>query len=281
MTDNPYPPYGPPSEGGHSPGETPQSFPNGPPQQYPQPPYGQAPPYGQQGPQQGQPQYGQPQPPPYPQAPPPQYGQQPPYAPYGQQPQFGQQYPGSRPPDGSKNLRPHLRWIAVAWGVAVLCVVAGVVLFVSGLLSSVDNVAPTRTFAAGEQVTVALDPAQSPVLYLASRTRVRYECQIANGARLLPVSGTQTLTVNGTQWQQILRIAAPSAGNYQITCTVTEGATARFGIGRDISTAVGGVLGGVAVLVAVPGLGILAAIIVTIVVLVRRSRQRKRLAVRD
>jgi hypothetical protein len=274
MTDKPHSQaYGPPPEAGHSFGETPQPSPHGPPQQYAQQQqYGQAPPFDQHGhPQQGQPQYGQPQPPQYP----PQYGQQPPYAPYGQQPQVGQ--PG-QPPKGSKNLRPQLRWIAVAWGVAALCIVAGVVLFVSGLLSSVDNVAPTRTFAAGEQVTVALDPAQSPVLYLASRTRVRYECQIANGAKLLPVSGTQNLTVGGTQWQQILRINAPAAGNYQIACTATGGAGVQFGVGRDISTAVGGVLGGVAVLVAVPGLGILAAIIVTIVVLVRRSRQRKRLA---
>ena len=284
MTDNPYPPYGPPSEGGHSPGETPQSFPNGPPQQYPPPQYGQAPPYGQQlsGPQQGQPQYGQPQPPPYPQAPPPQYGQQSPYAPYGQQPQFGQYPPRSRPPDGSKNLRPHLRWIAVAWGVAVLLRVAGVVLFVSGLLSSVDNVAPTRTFAAGERSPWPLDPAPEPACSTSpAAPGCATSARSPTGRGSCPSAGTQNLTVNGTQWQQILRIAAPSAGNYPITCTVTEGATARFGVGRDISTAVGGVLGGVALLVAVPGVGVLAAIIVTIVVLVRRSRQRKRLAVRD
>jgi hypothetical protein len=177
-----------------------------------------------------------------------------------------------------KNLRPRLRWIAVAWGVAAVCVVAGVILFVTGLLNSVDNVAPTRAFAAGEQVTVPLDPAESPAIYLASGTRVHYECQIANGATLLPVSGTQNLTVNGTQWQQVLRINAPSAGDYQVTCTVQEDASVRFGVGRDMTTAVGGVLGGVAMLVLIPGIGVLAAIIVTIVVLVRRGSQRKRLA---
>ncbi|MGN9781829.1 hypothetical protein ACTMTF_10400 [Nonomuraea sp. ZG12] len=284
MTDNSHPQsYGPPSEPGHSPGETPQGQPPpyGPPQQYVQQQYGQAPPFDQQGrPPQGQPFDPRAQPPQYPQAPPPQYGQQPPFAQYGKQPQFGQQYqPGSGPGVDPKTLRPQLRWIGVSWGVAALCIAAGVILFVSGLLSSVDNVAPTRTFAAGERVTVALDPAQSPVLYLTSRTRVRYECQIANRAKLLPVSGVQTLTVNGTKWQQILRIDAPSAGDYQVTCTVTEGASARFGVGRDMSSAVGGVLGGVVLLVAIPGVGILAAIIVTIVVLMRRSSQRKRLAV--
>ncbi|WP_336204771.1 hypothetical protein [Nonomuraea sp. LPB2021202275-12-8] len=182
-----------------------------------------------------------------------------------------------------KAVRPRLRWIGVAWGLAVACIVAGVILSVSGLVNSVESVAPTKTFTAGERAVVSLDPADAPVVYLASDTRVHYQCQISGGpgrATLLPVSGTQNLTLEGTKWQQVLRINAPAAGDYQLTCITQEQADVRFGVGRDVTAAVGGVLGGVALLVLVPGVCVLAAIIVTIVVLVRRSSHRKRLAVR-
>jgi len=184
-------------------------------------------------------------------------------------------------PVDPKRVLPRLRLIAVTWGVAALFVAAGVFLSITGFLDSVEGVAPTRTFASGETVTVTLDPADGPAIYLASGTSVNYECSIGGGsgqARLLTVEGRQRLTMNGTQWEQILRVNAPSAGAYQVTCTTQQQAGARFGVGRDITAAVGDVLGGAALLALIPGVGVLAAIIVTIVVLVRRSSHRKRLA---
>ncbi|MFD2354619.1 hypothetical protein ACFSTC_43110 [Nonomuraea ferruginea] len=96
-----------------------------------------------------------------------------------------------------KELRPRLRWIAVAWGVAVACVVAGVVLFVTGIVNTVEDIAPSTTFAAGETVTVSLDPDDRPSVYVSTDARVNYRCEISGGpgqARLVNAPGSQTVT---------------------------------------------------------------------------------------
>ncbi|GGO66251.1 YccF domain-containing protein [Nonomuraea cavernae] len=275
------PPQGPPQYGQHPQGRPP----------YGQPQYGQ-PPYGDQAPQYGQPSYGD-----QPQYGPPSYGQ-----PSGEQPRYGQpQYGGPPPPQGEqpylpgpfsgspqfagpvdpKQVRPKLWWIAAGWGVALVCVLAGAVLFVTGIFSTVSHLAPTTTFAAGESVTVPINPADKPVIYLASTARVHYTCQISGGpapARLANTAANQTVTVGSTRWELILVINAPAQGDYQLTCATQEQADARFGVGRDASSAVGGLVGGVAALLLIPGLGLLVGVVVTIVVLVRRSGSRKRLA---
>ncbi|MEV4173460.1 hypothetical protein [Nonomuraea sp. NPDC049709] len=263
------PGYGPQpgSQPGYGPQPGSQPGPGQPPQGQPphgQPPYGQ-PPFGQP-PQYGQlPQYGQPTQ----FGPPPQYGQ------YGQQPQFP-------PRIDSKAIKPRLWWLAAAWGVFVVCAVVGVLMFTGGVVSSVADLAPTRTFASGESVTVPVDPADKPAVYIASDTQVTYDCAITGGpgqARLAKTAGTQKVTVNGAVWEQFLVINAPAKGDYQLTCTNQEQATVRYGVGRDALSAVGGITGGLAALVLVPGAGLLVAIAGTITVLVRRSGARKRLAV--
>ncbi|GAA3139669.1 hypothetical protein [Nonomuraea salmonea] len=80
-------------------------------------------------------------------------------------------------------------------------------------------------------------------------------------------------------WEQFLVINAPAKGDYQLTCVNQEDATVRYGVGRDSYSVVNGVADGLIALVALPGAGLLAAIAGTIVVLVRRSGARKRLAV--
>jgi hypothetical protein len=278
MTDDSQPrPYGPPSEQGphHGQPQPPQYGPQPGSQPYGQSPYGQ-PPYGQ--PPQGQPpQYGQPpphgQPPQYGEptqfGPPPQYGQ------YGQQAQFP-------PRIDSKAIKPSLWWLAAAWGVFLACAVAGVALFGGGLVSSVTDMAPTKTFESGESVTVTVDPADKPAVYVASAARISYDCAISGGpgqARLAKVAGNQSVTWNDTTWQEILVINAPAKGDYQLTCTNQEQATVRYGVGRDLLSSLGGVTGGLAGLFLLPGAGLLAAVAGTVVVLVRRSGARKRLAV--
>ncbi|QYC39760.1 hypothetical protein Nocox_10705 [Nonomuraea coxensis DSM 45129] len=172
-------------------------------------------------------------------------------------------------------------WVGGAWIVAVLCGVVGIVLFVNGVVGGVSDLAPTKTFASGESVTVAVDPADKPAVYVSAGGPVNYTCQIAGGsgqAKLARTSGSQTVTVNGVVWEQILVVNAPATGDYQLTCSNEESATVRYGIGKPLSSAAGGVVGGVVALLAIPGAGILLAIIVTVVVLVRRSSARKRLA---
>ncbi|WP_433511067.1 hypothetical protein ACQP2T_45545 [Nonomuraea sp. CA-143628] len=263
MTDDSQPPsYGPPPGQGPYQGQPPQYGP--PPPQYGPPQYGQ---------QQGPPQYGQQ---PYQTGP---YGQPQPYqpGPYGTPQRFGPQV-------DPKLIRPRLRSIAVAWGLALLACLAGVGLFVSGILNTVGAVAPSKTFAAGQTVTVPLDPADKPVVYLASASQVHYMCRIDGGpgqAKLAKTSGIERVTVNGTQWQLVLVVNAPVKGDYQFTCTTQEQVNARFGVGRDFAAAAGaagGLVGGVVALLVIPGLGVLAAVIVTIMVVTRRSAHRKRLA---
>ncbi|MEU6712496.1 hypothetical protein ABZ897_13530 [Nonomuraea sp. NPDC046802] len=248
------------------------------------------------------PQHGQPQPPP----PPPQYGRQPgsqpgwgpppsPYgppagygpppgqgqSPYGPPPQYGQygQQPPYPPRIDAKAVRPSLWWIALAWGIAVVCGVAGVVVFVTGVAGSVSDLVPTKTFASGETVTVPIDPANKPAVYVASDQAVNYQCEVSGGAKLAKTSGSQTVTAGSSVWEQILVINAPAKGDYQLTCTNQEGPTAVYGVGRELSSAAGGVAGGVVSLMVIAGIGVLIGIAGTVVVLVRRSGARKRLAV--
>ncbi|MGN9837988.1 hypothetical protein ACTMTI_07690 [Nonomuraea sp. H19] len=164
----------------------------------------------------------------------------------------------------------------------MVCAVAGVAVFIGGVGSSVSDLAPTKTFASGESVTVPIDPADKPVIYLASNAAVRYECEISGGpgpAKLAKTTGSQTITLGSTVWEQILVINAPAKGDYQLTCTNEEQATVRYGVGRPVTAAVGGVAGGLAALFLIPGAGLLIAIIGTVVVLMRRKASRKRLAV--
>ncbi|MEO3868353.1 hypothetical protein ABGB18_05930 [Nonomuraea sp. B12E4] len=159
-----------------------------------------------------------------------------------------------------------------------MCTVVGVVMFTG----SVTGLAPIRAFASGETVTVPIDPADKPAIYLASDTPVTYECSISGGpgqARLAKTTGTQTLTEGGNVWEQILVINAPAAGDYRLTCANQEQANVRYGIGPEAIAALGGVFGGLAALVLIPGAGLLVAIGGTIAVLVRRNGSRKRLAV--
>ncbi|GAA1637370.1 hypothetical protein GCM10009733_038120 [Nonomuraea maheshkhaliensis] len=164
----------------------------------------------------------------------------------------------------------------------LVCVVAGVALFGGGLVSSVADMAPTKTFAPGESITVSVDPADKPAVYVASDARISYDCAISGGpgqARLAKVPGNQSVTWGDTVWQEILVINAPAKGDYRLTCTNQEQATVRYGVGRDVLSSLGGVTGGLAGLFLLPGAGLLAAVAGTVVVLVRRSGARKRLAV--
>ncbi|MEQ4724811.1 hypothetical protein [Nonomuraea sp. B19D2] len=142
-----------------------------------------------------------------------------------------------------------------------------------------NDIAPTRTFASGESVTLPIDPANKPAIYLSSDTAVHYECQISGQAKLAKTRGTQKVTSGAVTWEQLLVINAPAKGDYQLICATEEQADVRFGVGRELASATGGIAGGVAALLLIPGAGLLVAVIGTVVVLVRRSGARKRLAV--
>ncbi|GIH98554.1 hypothetical protein [Planobispora takensis] len=242
--------FGPPSGGGYGAPQQPHG------QQYGNQPYG-GPQYGQQQ------QYGQ-------QAGVPSYG----YAPAGTAPQG---------PQGPQKVKPGIGWIVGAWIIAVLAIVGGVAGSAGSLFDTVTDAAPSSSVGPGEVLTVKVDPADAsnrPAIYVSATQAVRYECAFQEGGPQgqLAQPGVQT-TVTGTDgvpWELGLRVGAPQAGDYKIVCSLPEGGDARFGVGQEL--AAGQFAGGIVLLFVVPLAGFLLAVIVTIVVLVKRSRARKRLA---
>ncbi|NAS23111.1 hypothetical protein GT755_15600 [Herbidospora sp. NEAU-GS84] len=198
-----------------------------------------------------------------------QYGQH-----YGQQPH---PYYSAPPPQGP--VRPRILWIVLAWLLFIVMSVAGVFAFAGGVFSSISDVAPTTTFSSGETVKVNLDPAQKPAIWAAADQPTDVQCQVTGGSpddkiTLSKAIGEQTVTVDGTKWEMLFSIGVPAAGEYQAAC---DGEGVRFGVGKELLAAAGGLVGGTALLLGLPALGFLIAVLTTVVVLVRRSRARRRM----
>lgn len=178
-----------------------------------------------------------------------------------------------------RQIRPRLLWIFLSWALFVVLVVAGVGGFAGGLFSTLGDAAPATIFSGGQSVNVALDPADKPAIYAAVDQPTDVRCQLGDGAdprvRLTRPAVSQTVTLNGTTWELLFEAGVPEAGTYQLAC---EGDGVRFGVGKQLTGAVGMLVGGAVALLALPTVGFLAALIVTIVVLARRSAARRRLA---
>ncbi|MFI6510211.1 hypothetical protein ACIBCT_21610 [Streptosporangium sp. NPDC050855] len=275
-------PYGQPGYGGGPgrPGPQPYGQP-GQPGQPGQQPYGQPGQSGQPG-QPGQQPYGQPGQQPYYQGgqghPPYPGGQQP----YQGDPSYGHAPPGYGVPQGPSStgkIKPGIGWIVGAWLVAALSVIVGIAGFAGGLSDAAES-APKTSFVPGQETTVRLDPADRPALYVSTAGPTRFECSLRGGTgtpRLQKPAGRTTVSgANGISWELGLRIGVDRAGDYRMTCTADPDEGTRFGVGQEFAT--GALVGGVVALFAVPGVGILLAILVTIVVLVKRGNARKRQA---
>ncbi|MFI6451165.1 hypothetical protein ACIBF6_06380 [Streptosporangium amethystogenes] len=236
---------------------------------------------------------------------------------YGQQshqngPSHGYAPPGygapQGPPPPTGKIKPSIGWIIGAWLLALVSIIVGIVGFVGGvqgavggLLDVVTSAAPTKTFAPGENVTVALDPADKPAIYLATNGPTSFECTLTGGTgtpslRKPPVPQSVPGS-DGTLWEMGLQIGVEQVGDYQVTCTADPAEGTTFGVGQELTAeslvgkaaevntlsadqqlAAESLARGVAYIFGVPSIGILLAIIVTIVVLVKRSNARKRLA---
>ncbi|WP_246064706.1 hypothetical protein [Nonomuraea longispora] len=174
-------------------------------------------------------------------------------------------------------MTPPLWWLGVVWGVAAVCLIAAAVLL-AGVGAGASGLAPVKTFASGESVTVPIDPADRPAVYIASDTAVNYACEISGGpgpARLARTADAPEVTEGETVWQQFLVINASVKGDYRLTCVDQEQAPVRYGVGRDAASVGGGT--GTSLLIG--GAGLLAGFIGTVVVLAGRAASRKRLAV--
>ncbi|MBX6386349.1 MAG: hypothetical protein IRZ07_25810 [Microbispora sp.] len=188
-------------------------------------------------------------------------------------------HPVPPPYGGRRPVRPRLLWIFLSWVLFLVLLVAGIGGFADGLFSALGTVAPRTTFSSGQSVDVALDPADKPALYAASDGPASVSCRLGDGTdpgvRLTRPAVSQTITLNGTSWELVFEIGVPRAGIYRISC---EGDGVTFGVGRQLSGGAGTLVGGTLALIALPTVGFLAAVIVTIVVLVRRSAARRRMS---
>jgi hypothetical protein len=210
-----------------------------------------------------------------------------PRQPYDQQyqnnPSYGYGPPGSaafQSPPSTLKIKPGIGWIVGAWLIAALSVVVGIGGFVSGIFSAFGDAAPTSSFGSGETVTVTLGPADGSVIYVSATEVTRFECGLQDGPgkssleRPDAQQAQQIVTSDGVVWEMGLRVGVDRAGDYRLTCTTDEASGTRFGMGKELVA--DSLVGGVIALFAVPGAGILLAIIVTIVVLVKRSGARRR-----
>jgi hypothetical protein len=169
-------------------------------------------------------------------------------------------------------------WIVLSWALFVVLLVVGVAGFAGGLVSTINDSVPTTTFASGATVNAALDPAAKPAIYAASNQPVDVHCQVqgAPGQKitLKRPGASQTVTFGDVEWEVIFEVGVPAAGTYQVTC---DGDGVRFGIGKSLLGNAGKLVGGTIALLGLPAIGFLLAVVVTIVVLVRRSSARRSL----
>ncbi|MCC5580649.1 hypothetical protein IMZ11_34030 [Microtetraspora sp. AC03309] len=209
--------------------------------------------------------------------------------PYGQPTQYGQGSPyaqgtpypqgayGTPPPQGP--VRPRILWIILAWLLFVILLVVGVAGFAGGLTSTIKDAASITTFKSGEKVNVRLDPKDKPAIYASSDHAANVTCKVEDDAgldvSLTQPTASQTITYGDAAWGMVFQIGAPTAGAYNVSCE-GEGEDVWFGVGNEIMSSMGKLVGGMVAMIALPSVGFLIAVIVTIVVLVRRSGARKR-----
>ncbi|WP_055480526.1 hypothetical protein [Sphaerimonospora mesophila] len=200
-----------------------------------------------------------------------------PYGPGAYLPPPGYQPPGPARPAGP--VRPRLLWIFLSWALFLVLLIVGIVGFAGNLVSTINDSAPTTTFGSGKTVSVELDAKDKPAIYAAADQPTDVQCQVGDGQdpriKLTQPAGSQVVTVDGTKWELLFKVDVPEAGTYQVTC---EGAGVTFGVGRELAAETDKLVGGVIALVALPVIGFLIALVVTTVVLVRRSSARRNLA---
>lgn len=174
-------------------------------------------------------------------------------------------------------------WILFAW----LGFAAAIVILILGTTASVsaigEEAAPPRTFAGGETVSIALRPEDKPVLYASTSGPVRFRCEAttASGGRvaLTRPGYNVTFTADGRIWEYIFDIGVTAPGDYRITCQAPESSDIVFGVGKQFGgEQIAQTAGHILLYIGLVFVAFVAAVVVTVLVLVRRSRARRRLA---
>jgi hypothetical protein len=180
-----------------------------------------------------------------------------------------------RPPAATVNaadLRPRRLWFVVA----AMILVAGIATCVVLLANLGGTGEPTRTFAANETATVRLTRDSRPGFYVTDTDAPgRCFARDATGRQIWakPNSGTESVTINDTQWYVLSHLDLPADGTYQVGCTGAN-ADARYGVGTLPEAVTMIATFSIAILVL---LAAGAAAIAITVVAVRRGSHRRRL----
>lgn len=178
-------------------------------------------------------------------------------------------------------LRPGRGWYGCAVVFALLMIVLGVGAFAWGIVNAVRASELGVRFQSGQTVQVPLAPAPQRAIYVrvAGPQALTPEaaCRVIGpGApSLSDPTGVFTTTQNGASWRELNVVNVTEAGTYSVACSANQPLT--FAIGRHVSlrTFFGGLLGGVAALFVLPGVGVLVAVIIAVVVAVRRGNHRR------
>jgi serine/threonine protein kinase len=182
-----------------------------------------------------------------------------------------------RPPAATvdaADLRPRRLWFVVA----ALILAAGIATCVVLLANLGGTGEPTRTFAANETATVRLTRDSRPGFYATAIGSPAGRCfaRDATGRQIWakPNSGTESVTIDDTQWYVLSHLDLPADGTYQVGCTGAN-ADARYGVGT-LPEAVT-LITTFSIAILVPLAAGAAAIAITIAVAVRRGSHRRRL----
>jgi hypothetical protein len=179
------------------------------------------------------------------------------------------------PYPASSEIRPRRLWYVIAALIVVAGLAAAAVIFVRLVVGA----GPTRTFGPGETVTVHLSKDPRPGFYVTDAGSPDDRCYARDSAgrqfAAEPISGTATITENGTRWHVLSHLRLPADGTYQVTCPQTAAnSDARYGIGTPPGA--GQMVGSIFAAILIPLAAFAIAIVIIIVVTVRRSSYRRR-----
>lgn len=179
-------------------------------------------------------------------------------------------HPGAPVPE--IRIRPRLVWVGLAWLLFAVLVLAGVATVVGASAGS----GPRQFFAAGEVATLELDPGAGHVIYTALDAGGSVRCgpvgPRADLLTLTPVTTGRSVVLDGREWHAAFDLHPATAGRYQVVC---NGPRASFAAGGPSGSAAGG--GAAVTLLALPLVGLAAAVSTTAVVLIRRRAEQDRL----
>ncbi|WP_329255967.1 hypothetical protein OG417_15470 [Actinoallomurus sp. NBC_01490] len=180
------------------------------------------------------------------------------------------------PYPSAAEIRPRRLWFLIAALIVVAGLATAAVIFVRLIVGA----GPTRTFGPGETVTLHLGKDPRPGFYVTDAGSPDDRCYTrdSTGRQFTaePISGTATITENGTRWHVLSHLRLPAGGTYQVTCPRTAtNSDARYGIGTPPGA--GQMVGSIFAVILIPLATLAIAAVIIIVVAVRRSSNRRRL----